>query len=41
MAKVEIDLSYQSWLGHASHGNCYRLIQKMNKKYNSIFEGDG
>lgn len=41
ITKVEIDLSYQSWLGHASHGNCYRLIQKMNKKYNSIFEGDG
>ncbi len=38
---LKINESYQSWLGHASHGNCYRLIQKMNKKYNSIFEGDG
>jgi RNA-directed DNA polymerase len=41
MAKEEIDFSYQSWLGHAQHGNCYRLIQKMNEEYNKIFEGDG
>jgi RNA-directed DNA polymerase len=41
ITKERINLSYQSWLGHASHGNCYHLIQNMNEKYKEIFEGDG
>jgi len=36
-----IDHSFQSWLGHASHGNCYRLIKKMNGYYQSVFKEDG
>lgn len=41
ISKEEIDRSYESWKGHASHGSCYRLIQSMDKLYNDIFEGDG
>lgn len=41
ICKEEIERSYKSWKGHASHGSCYFLIQEMDKLYNSIFEGDG
>lgn len=41
ITKGVIELSYQSWLGHVKHGNSYRLIQEMNKLFESIFEGDG
>lgn len=41
ISKEEIDRSYESWKGHASHGSCYHLIQSMDKYYNKIFEGDG
>lgn len=41
LSKSEIEQSYKSWVAHASHGNCYHLIQNMNKRYRSIFEGDG
>lgn len=37
ITKEEIDESYQSWLGHVQHGNCYRLVQKMNELYYDIF----
>lgn len=39
--KDEIDKSYESWKGHASHGSCYHLIKEMDKLYEKIFEGDG
>ena len=39
-AKI-VDRSYGRWKGHARHGNCYYLIQAMDKLYNDIFEGDG
>lgn len=41
IAKENIELSYNSWLGHAKHGHCYRLIQSMDKYYKKVFEGDG
>ena len=41
MTKEQIIFSYGSWKGHVSHGNCYRLIQEMDKLFNEIFEGDG
>ena len=39
--KEQIERAYKSWVAHASHGNCYHLIQNMNKRYKAIFEGDG
>ena len=41
ISKEEIDRSFKSWVAHASHGDCYRLIQDMYMLYNKIFEGDG
>lgn len=41
MTKKDIEQSYESWKGHASHGSCYRLIKDMDLKYNKIFKGDG
>ncbi|OKO91410.1 Retron-type RNA-directed DNA polymerase [Geobacillus proteiniphilus] len=38
--KEQIERAYKSWVAHASHGNCYHLIQNMNKRYQAIFEGD-
>lgn len=38
--KEQIERAYKSWVAHASHGNCYHLIQSMNKRYKAIFEGD-
>lgn len=38
--REQIEQSYYSWRGHASHGNCYYLIQQMDKRFESIFEGD-
>jgi len=36
--KEAISKSYESWKGHARHGNCYGLIKEMDVLYNSIFE---
>lgn len=41
MTEEQIKFSYGSWKGHVMHGNCYRLIQEMDKLFNEIFEGDG
>ncbi len=42
MTKEAIERSYESWKGHASHGNCYGLIKEMDILYKNIFEkGDG
>ena len=30
---------YQSWKAHASNGNSYKLIQRMDKFYQSLWEG--
>lgn len=41
ISKEQIDKSYKSWIGHASHSNSYHLIKNMNKKYKEIFkDGD-
>jgi hypothetical protein len=29
--------SYQSWRGHASHGNCYHLTRNMDAYYKQLF----
>lgn len=33
-----IKQSYQSWRGHASHGNCYYLIRNMDEFFNDLFK---
>lgn len=38
ITKDKIDASYNSWKGHAKHGNSYHLIRDMDEKYNSIFK---
>lgn len=30
----EVEKSYKSWKAHASHGDCYYLIKKMDQYYN-------
>ena len=41
ISKEQIDKSYNSWIGHVSHGNSYHLIKNMDKKYKEIFkDGD-
>lgn len=30
--------SYQSWRGHASHGNSYHLIRDMDRYYQKLFK---
>lgn len=40
ITKEQIDQSWNSWVGHAKHGNCYYLIKEMEKRYKTIFEGD-
>lgn len=37
--KESIDMSYASWRNHASKGNSYHLIQRMDKFYNDLWEG--
>jgi len=42
MAGDAIKRSYESWKGHASHGDCYGLIKEMGMLYKDIFKkGDG
>lgn len=38
ISKKAIDQSFNSWLGHAAHGNCYHLTEKMKWYYDHIFE---
>lgn len=37
--KESIDMSYASWRNHASKGNSFHLIQRMDKYYNDLWEG--
>ena len=32
--------SYQSWRGHASHGNCYYLVRDMDELFNELFKDE-
>ena len=32
-----INQSYQSWRGHAKHGDCYHLMSDMDRLYHSLF----
>lgn len=36
----QIEQAYVSWRNHATHGNCYYLIQDMDERFMRIFEGD-
>lgn len=38
ITKEEIDHSWNSWVGHAKHGDTYYLIKNMRKYYDAIFE---
>lgn len=38
ISKSAIDRSFQSWLNHASHGNCFHLTTKMITYYNDTFK---
>lgn len=37
MSKEEFNERYVSWKNHASHGNCYKLIQEMDMFVESLF----
>lgn len=39
MTRKEFNEKYDAWKNHASHGNCYRLIQSMDQFVCSLFEG--
>lgn len=34
----EVEQSYKSWKGHASHGDCYYLVKKMDQYYNKYIK---
>ena len=38
MDKKTFDEKYRSWKNHASHGNCYNLIQSMDAFVSTLFE---
>lgn len=34
----EVEQSYKSWKAHASHGDCYYLVKKMDQYYNKYIK---
>ena len=36
--RKKIDECYQSWKAHASHGNSYKLLQRMDDYYESLWK---
>jgi hypothetical protein len=36
-----INASYGAWKNHISHGNCYGLKEKMDKKIRTLEKKDG
>lgn len=38
MSMDAVHQSYQSWRGHAQHGNSYHLINRMDKLYDELFK---
>lgn len=38
MSMKTVSQSYQSWRGHAQHGNSYHLISRMDKLYDELFK---
>lgn len=38
LSKEDIERSYDSWKGHARHGNCNGLIREMDVLYKDIFK---
>ena len=38
LARHHVDQSYQSWRAHASKGNTYRLLARMDKYYKTLWE---
>lgn len=37
LAKDKVDEMYDSWRNHASKGNSYRLLKRMDKFYESLW----
>lgn len=40
LPKEKVDESYRSWRNHASKGNSYKLIQRMDQYYKRLWKGD-
>lgn len=40
MMKEKVDESYRSWRNHASKGNSFKLIQRMDRYYKSLWKED-
>ena len=38
ISKEKINQSFESWINHASYGNCYYLINDMKEYYNKVFK---
>ena len=38
VSKDRVDASFDGWRNHASKGNSYQLIQKMNLYYKNLWE---
>lgn len=36
--KSKADCCFRSWVAHAENGNCFKLIQRMNKYYKSLWK---
>lgn len=40
MDKAKVDMCYSSWKAHASKGNSFKLLQRMDKYYKELWERD-
>lgn len=40
LPRESVDESYRSWRDHAAKGNSYRLLQRMDRYYNDLWEGE-
>ena len=41
MEKTKVDECYYAWRNHASKGNSYLLLQRMDKYYKELWKGGG
>lgn len=37
VTREKVNESYQAWRNHASKGNSYKLLQRMDKYYNNLW----
>ena len=40
LTRAQVDDCFRAWIAHAEHGNSFKLIQRMNKFYKSLWEED-